>query len=231
MYNHPLNADIHNFKFSLVFRASWHPSFDSSSFLIDNIVMKGTGRGQEEEESSKSPSRHKMCFALQLMKLFYYSNCTLVSWLDLLWNEVITHICPIGLHLSSRGGFILAGWKQCQWFPFLFKAAFGTLAECLMVCVQRKGTCHKLEKYFFNLKYVAVDLYVHIYTYCLYVFIYTWYMYVCMNVHIYMYISEAIELLNLPPSFLKTKIAFSNIQHQSDFPSFHLPVNSSKNQC
>lgn len=121
MCKHPLNADIHNFKFSLVFRASWHPGFDSSSFLIDYIVMKGRGREQEEEKSSESPSRHKMCFDLQLMKLFYYSNYTLVSWLDLLWNEVITHICPIGLHLSSWGGFILAGWKQCQWFPFYSK--------------------------------------------------------------------------------------------------------------
>lgn len=51
----------------------------------------------------------------------------------------------------------------------------------------------------------------------------------CMYAHIYMFISEATELLKLPPSFLKTKIAFSK-SPQSDFPSFHLPVNSSKNQ-
>lgn len=44
MCKHPLTVDIHNFKFSLVFRAAWHPSFGSSSFLIDYIVMKGTGR-------------------------------------------------------------------------------------------------------------------------------------------------------------------------------------------
>lgn len=112
--------------------------------------------------------------------------------------------------------------------PFLFKAAFGTLAECLMVCVQRKGTCHKLEKYFFNLRCVDVDLFVHIYTCYLYVYVFIYTCYIC--VYIYMYISEAIELLNLPPSFLKNKIAFCNIQPQSDFPSFHVPVNSSKNQ-
>lgn len=116
--------------------------------------------------------------------------------------------------------------------PFLFKAAFGTLAECLIVCVQRKGTCHELEKYFFKLRYVDVDLYVHIYTCYLYVyvFIYTCYIYLYMCVCMYTYISEAIELLNLPPSFLRTKIALSNMHPQSDFPSFHLPVNSSKNQ-
>lgn len=55
------------------------------------------------------------------------------------------------------------------------------------------------------------------------------YVCVCMYARIYMYISEATELLKLPPSFLKTKIAFSK-SPQSDFPSFHLPVNSSKNQ-
>lgn len=116
--------------------------------------------------------------------------------------------------------------------PFLFKAAFGTLAERLMVCVQRKGTSYKLKKYFFNHRHVDVDLYVHIYTCYLhvYVFIYTCYIYMCMYVHIYMCISEAIELLKLPPSSLKTKIGFSNIQPQSAFPSSHLPVNSNKNQ-
>lgn len=51
MCNHPLNADIHNFKFSLVFRASWHPSFDSSSFLIDYTVMTGTGREPKKKKA------------------------------------------------------------------------------------------------------------------------------------------------------------------------------------
>lgn len=98
------------------------------------------------------------------MKLFYYSNCSLILWLDLLWNGVITHICPIGLQLSSQGKFILADWKQCQWFSFLFKAAIGTLAEFLMVCFQRKETCYNLGKCFYHLRYVDVDMYVNIYT-------------------------------------------------------------------
>lgn len=180
MGNHPLTVDIHNFKFSSVFRAAWHSSFHSSSFLIDCIVMKDTGRGQEEEESSKLPSRHKMCFGLQLMKLFYYLNYSLILWLDLLWNGVITHICPIGLHLSSQGRFILAGWKQCQWF-FLFKAAIGTLAECLMPCFQRKETCYNLRKCFYNLSYADVGVYI-----CIYIHILNM-LYTCVYIHIHKY--------------------------------------------
>lgn len=59
-----------------------------------------------------------------------------------------------------------------------------------------------------------------VYTHTIYIF-----MYVCIYIHTYVNILEAIEILKLPPSFFKTKIVFSHIQPQSYFPSFHLPVN------
>lgn len=132
-----------------------------------------------------------MCFDLQLMKHFYYSNYSLILWLDLHWNGVITYICPIGLHLRSQGRFILAGWKVCQWFFFLFKAAIGTLVECLMFCLQRKETCYKLgrmhiQSWICRCRWIYMCICAH-----------TMYMYMHMYVYVYAYILQAINLFKI----------------------------------
>lgn len=94
---------------------------------------------------------------------------------------------------SQQSGWVyFGGLETMSVVPFLFKAAFGTLAECLMVCVQRKGTWHKLGKYFYILRYV--HLYVHIYTCYLYVFIYT--CYICVGVCMHTYICSFQKLRN-----------------------------------
>lgn len=187
MCNHPLNADIHNFRFSLVFRASWHPGFDSSSFLIDYIVMKG--RGRVEEGSRKKKKAQNLLPGIKYVSI--YSNETFLLF-KLHLSLVVGFTLEWGYHThmshwspSQQLGWVYFGrLETMSVVPFLFKAAFGTLAECLMVCVQRKGTCHELEKYFFKLRYVDVDLYVCIYTCYLYVyvFIYTCYIYIYVYV-------------------------------------------------
>lgn len=153
----------------------------------------------------------------------------------------LTYVPLVSISAAGVGLFWQAG-NNVSGSLFIQSSIWHTCRVLNGLCSEKRNLS-QVGKIFFNLSYVAADLYVHIYTCSLYVyvfiytchlyvyvFIYTCYIYVCMYVHIYMYISEAIELLNLPPSFLKTKIAFSNTQPQSVFPSFHLPVNSNKNQ-
>ena len=61
---------------------------------------------------------------------------------------------------SQQSGWVYFGGLETMSVLFFFKAAIGTLAECLMFCFQRKETCYNLGKCFYNLRYV--DIYVYI---------------------------------------------------------------------
>lgn len=145
------------------------------------------------------PSRHKMCFDLQLMKLFLLLKLLLniVAGFTLEWgyHTHTSHWSP-----SQQSGWVyFGGLETTSVVHFLFKAAIGTLAECLMVCFQRKKTpCYKFGKCFYNLRYANVRVWIFIHSKSHWNFIIT--------------------------SFFKKKIVFSNFQFQSCLLKFSILV-------
>lgn len=99
-----------------------------------------------------------MCFVLQLMQRFLLHKLLLntVAGFTLEWGYH-THMSPWSP--SQQSGWVyFGGLETMSVVHFLFKAAIGTLAECLKVCFQRKETSYNLGKRFYNLWYADVDV-------------------------------------------------------------------------
>lgn len=94
----------------------------------------------------------------------------------------LVYISEVRVGLFWQAGRYVSG-------SFFFKAAIGTLVECLMFCLQRKEICYKLgrmhiQSWIYRCRWIYMCICAH-----------TMYMY--MHVYVYAYILQAINLFKI----------------------------------